>query len=32
MAAFVVNCPTTGYKVQEFVADDPGAMMMPMRR
>ncbi len=23
MAAFIFRCPTTGYKVQGFVADDP---------
>jgi hypothetical protein len=23
MAAFVYQCPTTGFKVQGFVADDP---------
>jgi len=32
MAAFIYRCPSTGYKVQGFIADDPAKDDSPAER
>ena len=31
MATFIYRCPSTGYKVQGFIADDPGKDEVPAK-